>query len=244
MFVSPGSSLAHLVPVHTGTIICHQCEKKQVTAAWTVLHHKHLSVFGVQKPRYSARNTAMILVRFTTVGRCMFSSVSSSVCQNCGKGVAMTCSTGTPVCEYREEDLLATYTSLHKLCDAVVYVTTHLCEGRGCGRPARVQGTHPSWNTSAQTGETSRDPVDGVSSLRVRGEDGVRGPQRRGIHKYSWKSYTQCLPAAIRRSNQRAVLSKWFAISGSEPPSRSRSTKRSCNERQKRDVTTEYWVSF
>ncbi|TNN41153.1 Homeobox protein six1b [Liparis tanakae] len=49
------------------------------------------------KPRYSARNTARILVRFTTVGRCMFSSVSSSVCQNCGKGVAMTCSTGTPV---------------------------------------------------------------------------------------------------------------------------------------------------
>lgn len=39
----------------------------------------------------------MILVRFSTVGRCMFSSVSSSVCQNCGKGVAMTCSTGTPI---------------------------------------------------------------------------------------------------------------------------------------------------
>lgn len=57
-----------------------------------------------QKPRYSARNTAMILVRFTTVGRCMFSSVSSSVCQNCGKGVAMTCSTGTPVCVERGED--------------------------------------------------------------------------------------------------------------------------------------------
>ncbi len=56
--------------------------------------HQHLDV---QKPRYSARNTAMILVRFTTVGRCMFSSVSSSVCQNCGKGVAMTCSTGTPL---------------------------------------------------------------------------------------------------------------------------------------------------
>ena len=64
-------------------------------------HHNHVSVSAAQKPRYSARNTAMILVRFTTVGRCMFSSVSSSVCQNCGKGVAMTCSTGTPGCVWR-----------------------------------------------------------------------------------------------------------------------------------------------
>lgn len=49
-----------------------------------------------QSPRYSARNTAKILVKFSTVGRCMFCSVSSRVCQNFGKGVAMTCSTGTP----------------------------------------------------------------------------------------------------------------------------------------------------
>lgn len=54
-------------------------------------------MFSAQRPRYSATNTAMTFVRFSTVGRCMFSSVSSSVCQNCGKGVAMTCSTGTPV---------------------------------------------------------------------------------------------------------------------------------------------------
>ncbi|KAG7278360.1 hypothetical protein CRUP_024605 [Coryphaenoides rupestris] len=32
---------------------------------------------GPDRPRYSARNTARILVRFSTVGRCMFSSVSS-----------------------------------------------------------------------------------------------------------------------------------------------------------------------
>lgn len=38
----------------------------------------------------------MILVRFSTVGGCMFSSVSSSVCQKEGKGVVMMCSTGTP----------------------------------------------------------------------------------------------------------------------------------------------------
>lgn len=50
----------------------------------------------VQRPRYSATNTARILVRFSTVGRCMFSSVSSSVCQNFGKGVLMRCNTGTP----------------------------------------------------------------------------------------------------------------------------------------------------
>lgn len=46
----------------------------------------------------------MTFVRFSTVGRCMFSSVSSSVCQNCGKGVAMTCSTGTPVQRHGDGD--------------------------------------------------------------------------------------------------------------------------------------------
>lgn len=50
----------------------------------------------VHRPRYSATNTARILVRFSTVGRCMFSSVSSRVCQNFGKGVLMRCNTGTP----------------------------------------------------------------------------------------------------------------------------------------------------
>lgn len=61
-------------------------------------HCNSSSTAGVQKPRYSARNTARILVRLTAVGRCMFSSVSSNVCQNCGKGVAMTWRTGTPAC--------------------------------------------------------------------------------------------------------------------------------------------------
>lgn len=53
-------------------------------------------VFGVYRPRYSATNKTRILVRFNTVGRCMFSSVSSNVCQNFGKGVLMRCNTGTP----------------------------------------------------------------------------------------------------------------------------------------------------
>lgn len=47
----------------------------------------------------------------------------------------------------------------------------------------------------------------------------------RGTSEAVWSE--RLSPAATRRSNQRAVLSKWFVISGSAPPSRSSSTKRS-----------------
>lgn len=52
---------------------------------------------SAQRCRYSATKMTRILVRFSTVGRCIFSSVSCSVCQNGGNGVEIKCSTGTPV---------------------------------------------------------------------------------------------------------------------------------------------------
>lgn len=52
-----------------------------------------------------------------------------------------------------------------------------------------------------------------------------------------------CIPAAIRRSNQRSVFWKWFTISGSGPPSKSSSTKRSWSKRLKMQLMT-YNVNF
>lgn len=113
---------------------------------------------------------------------------------------------------------------------ATLLVPTYLCEGRGCDRPARVRDTHPSWSRSAPRGETSGDPVDGAAFLRVEEEAEIGSTSVQEGLKHWGRSYGGRLPAAIRRSNQRAVLSKWFAISGSGPPSRSSSTKRSCRD--------------
>lgn len=113
---------------------------------------------------------------------------------------------------------------------ATLLVPTYPCEGRGCGRPARVRDTHPSWSRSALRGETSGDPVDGAAFLKVEEEAEIGSTSVQAGFKHWWRSYGGRLPAAIRRSNQRAVLSKWFAINGSGPPSRSSSTKRSCRD--------------
>lgn len=106
--------------------------------------------------------------------------------------------------------------------------TTRLCEGRGCGHPAQVPGTHPFWSRSAPMGETSGDPVDGASSLRSTSGTFVETRELQ-LSAHVVTAFV-CLPAAISRSNQRAVLSKWFAINGSGPPSRSSSTNRSWRE--------------
>lgn len=54
-------------------------------------------------------------------------------------------------------------------------VCTNLCEGKGCGHPAQAQGRSPSGNMSALRGETSKDPVDGVSSLHTRSGGQILG---------------------------------------------------------------------
>lgn len=84
------------------------------------------------------------------------------------------------------------------VCNVSVYcmivTITHLYEGRGYGRPAQVRGTRPSWSRSALMGETSADPVDGVSSLKMRVKVRIRARNRKRF-KYSCKNLVLSTPS-------------------------------------------------